>query len=132
MNKKNVKDAAAAAKKIAEEATVTATKAAKTVSKGVKEAAQNASEMTAEVTAEAKKAVANKAATSRKLTETVYVQYAGKEINKDDLTKKVKEIWTKDFGKKVSEMKNVTLYIKPEDNKAYYVINSEVTGYIEL
>ena len=36
------------------------------------------------------------------------------------------------MGKKVSEMKSLTLYLKPEENKAYYVINDEITGSVEI
>ena len=46
--------------------------------------------------------------------------------------KQVKEIWTKQMKKKVGDMKTVTIYLKPEENMAYYVINEEVTGNIEL
>ena len=46
--------------------------------------------------------------------------------------KQVKEIWTKELKNKVGDMKSVTLYLKPEENKAYYVINEEVTGSIDM
>ena len=29
-------------------------------------------------------------------------------------------------------IKDITLYVKPEDNAAYYVVNGDVTGKIEL
>lgn len=64
--------------------------------------------------------------------QTIYVQYMGNEITTDDIMKKVKEYWTRELKKKVSEMKNVTIYVKPEEGKAYYVINEEITGAIEL
>ena len=43
-----------------------------------------------------------------------------------------KEYWTKELKKKVSEMKNVTVYVKPEEGRAYYVINDEITGDVAL
>lgn len=80
-----------------------------------------------------KKATTRKAAPARKpVKETVYLQYLGKEINKDDLMKSVKEIWTKQMKKKVSDLKSVALYLKPEENMVYYVINDEFTGNIAL
>ncbi len=64
--------------------------------------------------------------------QTIYVQYMGNETTTDDIMKKIKEYWTKELKKKVSEMKSVTVYVKPEEGKAYYVINDEITGDIEL
>ena len=75
-----------------------------------------------------KKAPARKSA----VKEAVYLQYLGKEINKDELMNQVRTIWTKDLKRKVSELKSVTLYLKPEENAAYYVINEETTGKIAL
>jgi hypothetical protein len=117
-----------------------ATEAGKTVSKVaaevVKEAPKTAKKVSTEakkVTAEAKKAVTQKSATKKTaVKETVYLQYLGKEINKDELTAQVKEIWTKQLKKKVSELKSITLYIKPEENRVYYVINDTETGSIAL
>lgn len=64
--------------------------------------------------------------------QTIYVQYMGDEITTDEIMKKIKEYWTKELKKKVSEMKNVTVYVKPEESKAYYVINDEITGDVAL
>ena len=128
--RKVVKDAETAAK--------TATrKAAKTVSETVSTAAEKAvkkaEEVKAEVVAEVKKPAARKAAPAKKaVKETVYLQYLGKEINADELMKAVKDIWTKQLKNKAADLKSVSLYLKPEENMAYYVINDEVTGNIAL
>lgn len=61
------------------------------------------------------------------VTEEVYLQYAGKEFSSADLTAKVKEIW-KEMGKKAADLKDIKVYVKPEENAAYYVINNEETG----
>ena len=101
-------------------------KAAKTAEKEVKEVKPA---KTAKAAAKpAAKAPAKKAA----VKETIYLQYLGKEIDKEDLMKQVKEIWTKEQKRKVSDMKSVSLYLKPEENAAYYVINEEVSGKIDL
>lgn len=102
-------------------ATVTATK---------KAAAVKEEPVTTETVkkAPAKKTTAKKA----EIKETIYLQYLGKEINKDDVIKKVKEAWTKDLKKKVGDMKTIAIYLKPEENAAYYVVNGDVTGSIEL
>ena len=44
----------------------------------------------------------------------------------------VKKIWTDEMGKKESELKDLKVYIKPEDNGAHYVINGDITGFLGL
>ena len=58
--------------------------------------------------------------------------YFGKDINTADLMTAVKAIWTGELGRKEEEIKDITLYLKPEENSAYYVINGEETGRIGL
>ena len=73
--------------------------------------------------------------TAAKKTEPVtevYVQYWGKEIHTSEVAERIKKIWTEDMGKKASELKDLKIYIKPEDNGAHYVINGDVTGFIGL
>ena len=43
----------------------------------------------------------------------------------------VKKAWTKS-GKKVGDIKEMDLYIKPEENAVYYVINGTETGAVEF
>lgn len=62
----------------------------------------------------------------------VYVQYWGKEIHTSEVADRIKKIWTEDMGKKASELKDLKIYIKPEDNGAHYVMNGDVTGFIGL
>ena len=62
----------------------------------------------------------------------VYVQYWGKEIHTSEVADRIKKIWTEDMGKKASELKDLKIYIKPEDNGAHFVINGDVTGFIGL
>ena len=62
----------------------------------------------------------------------VYVQFWGKEIHTSEVADRIKKIWTEDMGKKASELKDLKIYIKPEDNGAHYVINGDVTGFIGL
>lgn len=118
----------------------TAAKAGEKAVKAVTETVKEAAKKVEEVTADTKKAVKSTAAKTATKTaakkavvkETVYLQYMGKEINKEDIMKNVKEVWTKELKNKVGDMKSVTLYLKPEENKAYYVINGDVTGSVEM
>ncbi|MCD7833031.1 MAG: DUF6465 family protein [Lachnospiraceae bacterium] len=128
--KKSSEEIVEEALETAKKATVSAKKATRKATEdavvAVKEAAKKADTMTTE----AKKAVAK--ATRKPLKEEVYLQYAGKEINKDELVKQVKEIWTKEMNHKIGDIATITLYLKPEENKAYYVINGEVSGSVDL
>ncbi len=103
------------------------TKAATTTKKTVK-AAETVAEKTVKAAGEAVK----KAPVRKAVKETVYLQYLGKEINKDDLTEQVRDIWTGEMKQKAADLKSITLYLKPEENAAYYVINGETTGRINL
>ena len=106
-----------------------AVKAAEKTTKAVAEKAEEVKEAVKETAkAPAKRTTTRKTA----VKETVYLQYLGKEINKDDLVKQVKDIWTKELKNKAGDLKSVTLYLKPEENMAYYVINDDVTGSIAL
>ena len=60
------------------------------------------------------------------------VQYWGKEIHTSEVADRIKKIWTDDMGKKATDLKDLKIYIKPEDNGAHYVINGDVTGFIGL
>lgn len=114
----------------------TGEKAVKAVTETVKEAAKKVEEVAADTKKAVKTTATNTATkTAAKKTavkETVYLQYMGKEISKEELMKQVKEIWTKQLKNKAGDMKSVTLYLKPEENRAYYVINGDVTGSVEM
>ena len=72
----------------------------------------------------AKKTTTRKTAT-RKAADTkteVFIQYGGEESSISNVMEKVNAAWGAE-GKKISAIKRVKLYVKPEDNKAYYVIN---------
>ncbi|MCC8050621.1 MAG: DUF6465 family protein [Clostridiales bacterium] len=114
----------------AKKAVATTKKATKKATEKAAVAAKEAAKKADNVTTEAKKAVAK--ATKKPLKEEVYLQYAGKEIHKDELVKQVKEIWTKELNNKIGDIATITLYLKPEENKAYYVINGDVSGSVDL
>ena len=72
----------------------------------------------------AKKTAAKKTAakkTTKKKTNNVYVEFAGSKFNVEKIEKAVKADYTKKSGKKT--MTTVNIYVKPEDGKAYYVID---------
>lgn len=109
----------------------TAAKKAVTAEKKV-DAAENKTIVTDKQTITAEKPAAKTPAKKAVVKEKVYLQYLGKEIDSEDVMKKVKEQWTKVLKNKVGDIKSITIYMKPEENAAYYVINGDVTGNVEL
>ena len=45
---------------------------------------------------------------------------------------KIKYVWSKVLKNKVGDMKDVKIYLKPEESAAYYVINGDTTGKVDL
>lgn len=72
-----------------------------------------------------------KAAKKPAKKQEVYIQFGENSYLEKDIMDKVKKAWT-GSGKKVSEMIDVKVYIKPEEAMAYYVINEDCTGSVEL
>mgnify|MGYP000184661636 FL=1 len=92
-----------------------------------------AAKKTEEKKAPAKKAAAKKPAAKKAELKTEFVlQYAEIECSEKEIMQKVKENWTKVLKNKVGDMKDVKVYLKPEERKAYYVVNGNATGAVDL
>lgn len=74
---------------------------------------------------EEKKAPVKKAA---KVEETVNFQFSGKSYTPDDLMKIFKDVWKYDMNGREEDIRNVELYVKPEENTTYFVVNGSITG----
>lgn len=72
-----------------------------------------------------------KTAAKKEITQTVYVQFAGKEVAVDDMMPKIKKVWQK-AGNRIKDIKDVKLYVKPEDNKVYFVINDDFSDSVDF
>ena len=85
--------------------------------------------------APAKKAPAEKEAPAKKAAakkETVItVQYMGNEVSVASVEEKVVAAFVA-AGNKASAIKSLNIYVKPEEHSAYYVINGDVTGRVDL
>ena len=79
----------------------------------------------------APKTAAKRTAAKKEIKTEVVLQYGEKEVNTKDMIAAVKKEWTK-AKHKVSEIKSIELYVKPEDYAVYYVINGDTTGKIWL
>ena len=62
---------------------------------------------------------------------SMFVEYQGKQVEDKAILASVKKAWT-EAGNKVGDMKTVELYIKPEENSVYYVVNGTETGKVEF
>lgn len=131
--KTTVKTAEAEAKKTATKTTPVkteskpATKAVETKTKAAKPAAKKTTAAKTTRKPAAKKGTEVKA--------DVFVQFGGREFSEEAIMSKVVAAWEAE-GKKASAIKKAKLYIKPEDGKAYYVINEGLkngsTGAVNL
>ena len=70
--------------------------------------------------------------TTVKKTREVYLQWYGKEVTVSSITTRIEEMWKKQMKRKLSELVDLKVYVKPEEGKAHYVINGEITGSIDL
>ena len=126
-----VKEAVAEVKKAVEPAVKKAAKAAepavKKAAAEAKKAAEPAVKKAAETVAEVKKAAPKK--TARKAAEPkvkFVLQYAGKDVTCKQMMDAAKSAWNGET------MKEVVFYVKPEENRVYFVVNGEEAGSFEI
>ena len=134
-----------AAKAVAAQAADTKTEEAKTTSAASAEESKKAPakktagrKTTAKKTTTRKTAAAKKTTTAKTTTkapakktavkEALHIQFSGKSYTTEDLVKIAKDVWKYDLKQKVGDFKSVELYVKPEEQVVYYVINGEVSG----
>lgn len=61
------------------------------------------------------------------MKQNVYIEFYGEQIDQAEVVAEAKKIWT-DSGKKLSDLTKLEIYIKPEDDRVYYVFNGTLTG----
>ena len=104
-------------KKTPEKKTSTRTAAKKTTTK--KEAAPK------------KETTVKKTASKKEIKVNAIVEHYGRQISEQDIIANVKRAWT-NSGKNEKDIKSIELYIKPEENAVYYVVNGTETGAVGL
>ncbi len=68
----------------------------------------------------------------KKSAETkVYVQFGAGESDVDTIVERIKAEYVEQ-GHRASAIKDLRVYLKPEDGAAYYVINEKVAGRVDL
>lgn len=112
--KTTTKKAASTAKK----ATATKTAAKKTTTK--KTAAKTT----------AKKTTTRKAATKPNVM--IEIQYSYKHISNDELVQKSLDNYQYDLKGDPTKVKKLSIYVKPQEDKAYYVVDDKISGDIDI
>lgn len=128
-------EAQAAARKAVSEAQAAARKAAaeSKIAEETKAVVAEAKPVVKKAVEETKKAT-KKATTRRKKKDmkvNAYVEYYGKQVHEDIMIANVKKAWIK-AGHRIGEIETMDLYIKPEEDKVYYVINGTESGSVEF
>lgn len=109
----------------------TAKKAAVSKAAEKKPVAKAASAKAAAAKTVEKKPAAKKPVAKKEMKVNAYVEFFGKQVEEKTIIADVKKAWTKS-GKKVGDIKTMDLYIKPEENAAYYVINGTESGSVAI
>ncbi len=66
-----------------------------------------------------------------KINQQMILQFNGREFDLGAVEANVKKNW-KESGKKLSEIVDLDIYVKPEEAAVYYVVNKETEGKVEL
>ncbi len=127
---------APAKKATAKKATTKKTTAKKTTTK---KAASTAKKTTATKTAAkkttAKKTAAKKTTTRKAATKPnvmIEIQYSYKHISNDELVQKSLDNYQYDLKGDPTKVKKLSIYVKPQEDKAYYVVDDKISGDIDI
>ena len=66
-----------------------------------------------------------------KMKQQMFLQFNEQEVELSAVEANVKKDW-KDQGRKLTEIESLDIYVKPQEGKAYYVVNKEVEGKVDL
>ena len=80
--------------------------------------------------APAKKAPAKTAAPMTEVKEQFYIQFLGKDLEKDEIISRAKAAY-KEAGNKAA-VKSLDVYVKFEESAVYYVVNGDISGRFEI
>ncbi len=81
--------------------------------------------------APAKKAPVKKAAAAKTVVkENFYIQFLGKDLEKEEVIARAKAAY-KEAGNKAA-IKSIDVYVKFEESAVYYVVNGDISGRFEI
>ena len=78
-----------------------------------------------------KETTTKRTASKKEIKISAIVEHYGKQIAEQDIIANVKRAWM-NSGRDEKEIKSIELYIKPEENAVYYVVNETETGAVAL
>lgn len=124
--RKTASKSTTAAKKTAEKKTT----AAKKIVAGEETKKKAAGTVKAEKTTKKADTAKTEAASAKKsaVKPNVVLQYADKSVTFDTLIQNAKNVWEFDMSRKPSEIKELDLYVKPEEGRVYFVVNNTEKG----
>lgn len=81
-----------------------------------------------------KKAAPKAAEKKEEESVNIFLQYSGKQFSTEEIIAKAKEAAAQEAGlKRLSSIKTIDIYCKPEEHAAYYVANgNKIVGRIDL
>jgi hypothetical protein len=62
----------------------------------------------------------------------IHVQYSDKDLDQEGLLKSAKDVWKYDLKRNEDDLTDIKLYVKPLENKVYYVFNDVETGDFDI
>ncbi|WP_289285186.1 DUF6465 family protein [Parablautia intestinalis] len=77
---------------------------------------------------EVKSTPAKRTVKKAQVVENITFQFNDRSYTPADLMKSCKDVWKYDLEGKEEDLKSIELYVKPEENRAYFVINGDITG----
>lgn len=125
---KDIKAEAVKAEPAKTEDTVKEVAEKKTVAK---KAVEKKNEAVAEIKKAVEKTATKKAVKKEAVAPQIVVQYDGSEATVDAIVEKITAEYVSE-GHRASSIKDLRVYLKPEDGLAYYVINEKVAGSVSL
>lgn len=106
------------------------TEAKKTEDKKTEDKKTEAKKTTTAKKTATKKTATKKAEAKDTVESHVFIQTNYSEIVVDDVINKALEAYKAEGSK--TKVKNVNVYIKPEENAAYYVVNDKIAGRVDI
>ena len=59
-------------------------------------------------------------------------QYQGRDYEEEAIMAGVRDTFVNDMGHDIDEMRSLNVYLKPEDNKCYFVVNEDIKGEFDI
>ena len=66
-----------------------------------------------------------------KIKQQMFLQFNEQEVELATVEANVKKDW-KDAGNKLTAIESLDIYVKPQEGKAYYVVNKSYEGKVDL